>query len=67
MSLARESRADVTSADIRRAKARWAAAFGSADTNDHILDLYEDYVRLVTTQAQQITDSFSRPRLRLVK
>ena len=67
MSLDREPRMDVTNIDILQAKSGWAAAFESPATNDHVLDLYEDYVRLLMTQAQQITDSFSRPRLRLVE
>ncbi|HEY5516444.1 MAG TPA: hypothetical protein VIK12_09590 [Pengzhenrongella sp.] len=65
MSQDREFRVDITNTDIRSAKVSWLTAWESDAPNDRVSDLYEDYARLVSAQAQQIADAvrLSRPRL----
>lgn len=50
----------VTNADVRHARARWLTAYeGSAP--DSLVDLlYQDYVHLVSAQAQQLADDLRR-------
>jgi hypothetical protein len=53
-------RVHITNADVRDARARWLAAYeGSAP--DPLVDLlYQDYVHLVSAQAQQLADDVRR-------
>lgn len=66
MSLDREFRIDITNDDIRLAKTSWLTAWESDAPNHRVSDLYEDYARLVSAQAQQIADDFRRNRRRRV-
>lgn len=67
MSFDRAFRIDITNNDIRLAKIDWLAAWESDAPNDRVSDLYEDYARLVSAQAQQIADDVRRARPRLVE
>ena len=67
MSFDHEFRVEITNYDIRLAKVSWIAAWESDAPNTKVSDLYEDYARLISAQAQQIADDFRRPRPRLVE
>jgi len=56
---------DVTTTDIRLAKARWLAAWISDASNESVSDLCEEYAQLA--KAKPIADEVRRPKLRLVK
>ena len=60
MSLDREFRIVITNNDIRLAKSSWLTAWESDAPNHHVSDLYEDYARLVSAQAQQIAEDVRR-------
>jgi len=56
-------RIEVTDEDIRVAKRRWIAARDAVDVSvDRTAQLFDDYRRLVSAQAQQIADDFRRAR-----
>lgn len=64
MSLDREFHIDITNNDIRLAKSSWLTARESDAPNHRVAELYEDYARLVSAQAQQIADDVRRNRPR---
>ena len=51
---------DVTNADVRVAKEHWLAAYEGGGPTSLIDLLYQDYVHLVATQAQQLADNLRR-------
>lgn len=57
---------DITDTDIRLAKVSWLTAWESDASHARVSDLYEDYARLVSGQAQQIADEDRAGRPRLV-
>ena len=52
----REWRVDVTNADVRTAKEQWLAAYEGGGPTSLIDLLYQDYVHLISAQAQQLAD-----------
>lgn len=62
----REIGIEISNNDVRLAKADWLAAWESDAPNDRVSALYDDYVRMVSAQAQQFADDVRRSRPRLV-
>lgn len=58
-------RVDITNADVREAKHRWLVAHDSGGPDALIDLLYQDYVHLISAQAQQIADDLRRGRTSL--
>jgi len=63
----REVGVEINNDDVRLAKAEWLAAWESDAANDRVSLLYDDYVRLVSAQAQQLADRVRRSKPRLVE
>jgi len=63
----REIGVEINNSDVRVAKAEWLAAWESDASNDRVSTLYDDYVRLVSAQAQQIAEVVRRSKPRLVE
>ena len=57
-----EWRVDVTNADLRAAKQQWLAAYDGGAPNALIDLLYQDYVHLISAQAQQLADELRQRR-----
>ena len=56
----REWRVELTNADVRAAKEKWLAAYEGGGPNSLIDLLYQDYVHLISAQAQQLADELRR-------
>jgi hypothetical protein len=63
----REVGVEINNDDVRLAKAEWLVAWESDASNDRVSLLYDDYVRLVSAQAQQLADRVRRSKPRLVE
>jgi hypothetical protein len=53
-------RVEITAADIAHARRVWELAATADAPQERIDQLRADYVRLISTQAQQIADDFRR-------
>lgn len=55
-------RIEITAADIADARRVWELASTGEASPERVEQLREGYVRLISTQAQQIADDFRRDR-----
>ena len=53
-------RVDISNDDLRDAKRRWLAAHDGGAPDDLVDLVYQDYVHLISAQAQQFADDLRR-------